>query len=588
MKILTLIKKLYFHLNSKHYRRLLILLLLMFLSAGAEVVSIGAVIPFLAVITSPEIVFTYKSLIPFLDYFSLSSPEQLIFPAVILFATAAIIAGCFRLALLWSQTRISFSIGVDLCVIAYRNTLYQPYEFHVSKNTSEIISGISIKTEAVANNTILPIVNILSSSLSLTAILVTLFIIDPIVAIVSIVGFGLVYCIVVLYCNRKLRNESSKINVEQNRVIKELQEGLGSIRDILIDGSQKIHAEVYRTSDTRLRRAMGNIGILSGAPKYFVEAVGIAIVAFIAYWMTQQPRDANENLIILGAFAMGAQRVLPMIQQIYVGITSILGNSAALGDVIFLLNQPIPLNKSFQKNPNFKFQSSVVFKDVSFRYKSRNNEVIKNFNFKVLKGKHIGIVGETGSGKSTFLDILMGLLHPQSGQFLVDGVIISDENKRSWQAILGHVPQNIYLTDSSILKNITINIPKNEIDQKRLKFAVEVSQLQSVIKNLPFGLETIIGERGGLLSGGQRQRIGIARALYKNPEILILDEATNALDVKTETNLIKALKLIKSNITVFMVAHRLKTLKNCDEIIKIEDGKIVRIAQYNDFSDNDA
>ena len=583
MKIFSLLKKLNFHITRKHYHKLLFLLILMFFSAASEVISIGAIMPFLAVIVSPETLFTYVALKPFLEYFSITSAEDLVLPTVITFAFAAITAGFFRLALLWHQTRISYSIGVDLCVKAYKNTLNQPYEYHVSKNTSEIISGISIKAQNVANNTVLPIVNIISSCLSLSAIFTALFLIDPIVALVSIVAFGLIYSFVALYSNKKLARESEKINFEQNKIIKELQEGLGDIRDVLLDGSQEMHAQFYYETDSRLRRALGNVQILGSAPRYFVEAIGIAFVAAIAYWLIQQSSNIGDNFIILGAFAMAAQRVLPMVQQIYLGITSIYGNSAALNEVINLLHLPNQSKINFKTNSNFKFENIVEFKNVSFKYKSRDKGVIENFNFKIPKGSHIGIIGETGSGKSTILDILMGLLTPNVGQLVVDDIIISENNKRKWQSNIGHVPQNIYLTDTSIAENITMNAFKNEIDENQLEFAIKVAQLDKVLKNLPLGINTIVGERGGLLSGGQRQRIGIARALYKDPKILILDEATSALDIKTEANLIKGLRSIQNKITIVTVTHKIDTLKHCDKIIKMNEGNIEKIGQYLDF-----
>lgn len=555
----------------------------MFFSAASEVVTIAAIMPFLAIIASPETLFKYFALKPFLEYFSITTPEQLILPTVIAFALAAIIAGFFRLALLWHQTRISYSIGVDLCVKAYKNTLHQAYEYHVSKNTSELISGISIKATNVANNTVLPIVNIISSCLSLTAIFTALFLINPSVALMSIIAFGLIYCFIALYTNKKLARESEKINFEQNKIIKELQEGLGDIRDVLLDGSQEMHTGVYRETDTRLRRALGNVQILGSAPKYLVEAIGIVIVASITYWMIHQPFDTGQSLIILGAFAMAAQRILPMVQQIYVGITSILGNSAALDEVINLLNLPIKSKKSFKKNSNFKFENVIEFRNVSFKYKSRDKSVLENLNYKIPKGSHIGIIGETGSGKSTVLDILMGLLTPSTGQLVVDDTPIYENNKKNWQSIIGHVPQNIYLTDTSIIRNITMHAPQNKVDQDQLKFAIKISQLDKVLKSLPLGSNTIVGERGGLLSGGQRQRIGIARALYKNPKILILDEATSALDVKTETNLIDGLRSIQNKMTIVTVTHKIDTLKHCDRIIKMNEGNIEKVGKYYDF-----
>lgn len=575
-----LLRRLYAHVSPQRRKQLVMLFVLTIISSFAEVVSIGAVLPFLGVLTSPDLFFTNDVLSPVIHFLGIASSDDLIVPAVVGFALAALFAGVVRVLLLWAQTRLSYAIGADFCTSVYRRTLYQPYSVHVSRNTSEVISGISVKTSGVVNSTILPLLTILSGTLTLASISFTLFLIDPAVAIFAFIGFSSIYLFVILLSNKRLMAESSRISVEQTQVIKALQEGLGGIRDVLLDGAQEVCCKVYRDSDLRLRRSSGNVHIIGISPRYVIEALGMILVSALAYWLYGNQEGFKDTLPVLGAFALGAQRMLPLLQHVYSSWTSIRGNHASLGDVIRLMEQPLPAYAGAGPAQPMPFTKAVELRNLSFQYGDGVGRVLDSIDLTIPKGGLIGIVGSTGGGKSTLLDILMALLEPTGGELVVDGVPVTESNRRSWQANIGHVPQTIFLTDATIAENIALGVPAEKIDHRRVRWAAKTAQLNKVIEAWPEGYSTTVGERGVRISGGQRQRTGIARALYKQADVLIFDEATSALDSATESLVMEQISALPKDMTIVMVAHRLTTLKGCDRIIELRDGKVLRSGTY--------
>ena len=559
-----------------------LLLLLMILVSFAEIVSISAVVPFLGILASPDSFLENSYVKPFAEMMDISDSRELLFPLTIAFCSAALISGLMRFILLWAQTRLSNSIGSDLSVDMYRRTLYQPYAIHLERNTSIIISGISRKTSIVVEQVMFPAMIIISASLMLVAISTTLIVIDYRIAISAIVIFGLIYSVVATFTRRQLFRNSNQVSVEQDQVIKALQEGLGGIRDVLIDGSQEAYSKIYQNSDVRLRRGLGNIQIISVSPRYFIEVLGMVLLALMALTLVDENNGLLDAIPVLGSFALGAIRLLPVVQQIYQSYSQIRGGEASLVDVLSLLEQPLPLTATVSKPMQLPFNESIVLKDIFFRYSSNLPLILEGINFKITKGSKVGIIGTTGSGKSTLIDILMALLTPTNGSFLADNIQIDSLNSRSWQALIAHVPQTIFLSDSSIAENIAFGIPKSEIDYERVKLVCAMAQIDKTIEDLENQYETFVGERGIRLSGGQRQRIGIARALYKDAKIIVLDEATSALDNRTENDVMQTISEISDEVTIIIVAHRLTTLRFCDLIIELKNGKVNRMGSYEE------
>jgi len=314
-----------------------------------------------------------------------------------------------------------------------------------------------------------------------------------------------------------------------------------------------------------------------------MEALGMLLIAVLAYTLAQHADGIAKAIPVLGALALGAQRLLPVLQQAYAAWSSIQGGRVSLQDTLELLNQELPDYASQSINRLLPFKHKISLNQLSFRYTSETAWVLKNVNLSIPKGSCVGFIGTTGSGKSTLLDIVMGLLRPSEGVFEVDGQAITMENHRAWQMHIAHVPQDIFLADSSIEENIAFGVPKDQIDHERVRSAAFQAQIDSIIDALPKRYQTLVGERGLRLSGGQRQRIGIARALYKEADIIIFDEATSALDTETEKAVMHAIEKLNKNLTILIIAHRITTLKNCTQIVELGDGVVRRTGTYREI-----
>ena len=585
MRILAsrhLLDRLWRHLSPRRHTQFMALLVLMILASFAEILSIGAVLPFLAMLTDPVRVFEHPSTQPIVQAMAITEPKQLLLPLTIAFGLATLVAGAMRLLLLWCSTRLSYAAGADLSIKIYRGTLYQPYAIHTSRNSSEIIDGIANKTGS-AIHTINMILNLISSCVILVCILFAVLSVDPVTALAAFGGFGLIYVVIVGLTRKRLLINGQTVARESTQVIKSLQEGLGGIRDVLIDGSQAYYCQIYRNADQLLRRAQGNNAFINYSPRYAMEALGIALIAALAYALAQQTDGIAKAIPILGALALSAQRLLPVLQQAYGSWTSIQGSQASLKDTLDLLDQPLP---DYVDKPVVKpllFKEYISFKQVSFRFSSQSPWVLRNLNFSISKGSRVGFIGTTGSGKSTLLDIVMGLLQCTEGALEVDNQTVTLANCRAWQSHIAHVPQAIYLADSSIEENIAFGIPKDKIDTQRVRLVAQQARIADSIESWSDQYQTIVGERGVRLSGGQRQRIGIARALYKQADVIIFDEATSALDNETEQSVMQAIEGLSEDLTLLLVAHRITTLKGCSQIVELGDGNIKRVGSYQDI-----
>jgi ATP-binding cassette subfamily B protein len=563
----------------------LILVLIVF-AAFAEIISIGAIVPFLGILTAPDIVFHHAAAQPFINIFGISRAEDLLLPLTFLFGCAAIFAGGMRLFLLWAITRLSYATGADLSLSIYKRTLYQPYEVHVGRNSSEVISGIVTKANGAISSVIMPSLTIISSSILMTLIMVALIAVDPIIAFISFASFGSIYLSIIYVSRRQLLKDSRRVAQESTQVVKSLQEGLGGIRDVLIDNSQDVYCEIYRKADHALRRAQGNNTFIGQSPRFIMEALGMLMIAALAFTLGQKSDGLAKAIPVLGALALGAQRLLPILQQAYAGWTLMRGGQVSLEDTLGLLDQDLPDFVTQKISKPLAFTKKITLNQVSFRYGLQMPWVLKSCTVEIVKGSRIGFVGETGCGKSTLLDIIMGLLLPTNGDIEVDGEPITFKNSRAWQMHIAHVPQEIFLADSSIAENIAFGVHRVHIDLERVRLAARKAQIEEMIDSWTEGYNTVVGERGVRLSGGQRQRIGIARALYKQADVIIFDEATSALDAETEQAVMSSIESLSEDLTVLIIAHRVTTLKNCSKIVQLRDGRVDRVCSYQELIGN--
>ena len=584
VSVFSCLSGLYWHLSKKRCWQLFGLLILMLVGAFAELATLGAVMPFLAILADPAKAAQYSWLQAVLAFFSVSEAQGILLPATLVFASASLIAAGIRMLLAWVSYQFSFGVGVDLATEIFRRSLYQPLSFHVRKNSSEIIAGL-VKVNTVVWGVLTPLTTALIALVLGSAILATLLYIDGTTASIAGAGFTFIYLVVMLTTRRRLQVNSKVINEREASRIKVMQESLGGIRDVILDDSHEVFIRRFFQFDQEQASARASNNFVSFAPRFLVEALGIILIAFLAYWLSLKDGGVSGVLPILGALAIGAQKLLPQIQQIYQGWSSISGNRNTLVDVLGMLNLEIPNNYLMTKGggPTL-FLSDIHLKSLSYSYGEDLPEVLRNIDIKIPKGGRVGFMGKTGSGKSTLVDLVMGLLEPSDGSIEIDGIGLDSSNRRAWQSIIAHVPQSVYLSDATLAENIAFGQSHGEIDYDRLRRAAERANIMDFVDTLPQSFNAVVGERGVRLSGGQRQRIGLARAFYKKAKVMVLDEATSALDNKTEQEVMKAVDDLDSDLTVIIIAHRLSTLKGCDVIYELSHGAIVRSGNYSDMT----
>ena len=418
-------KKLWHHLTKQRRKQFLLLLILMIVASIMEVVSIGAIVPFLGVLTAPEQIYQHHLAQPLIKILEITEPSQLLLPLTIIFVMATLISATVRLLLLYALTRLSYATGADLNIDIYRRTLYQDYSVHTSRNSSEIINSIITKTNIVTAGILVPYLNFVSSLIIMIGIISLVFTINAQVALSIFSIFGLLYWIITFFAKRSLQKNGRLIADESSQMVKTLQEGLGGIRDVLIDGSQEFYCKLYRNADLSLRKASGDNVFIGASPRYLMEAIGMTLIAILAYVLTFQKGGVMSAIPILGALALGAQKLLPAMQTLYGSYSGIKGSTSSFIDVLNLLDQPLPSNTNQDLKKPMPFNQEVVLNNLSFRYSKDTPWILKNINLSFKKGEKIGFIGATGSGKSTLIDILMGLIIPTSGELLIDGVPIT-------------------------------------------------------------------------------------------------------------------------------------------------------------------
>lgn len=581
--ISSLLRRVVSHLSRRRRLHLSVLFALVMIASLAEVVSLGALLPFLSALVAPETIFEHRLAQPLIALLGIEAPREILLPATIAFCSAAVFAALIRVAMIWFQSRLVAGIGADFSIAVYERTLYQPYSVHVARHSSEIQAGLN-KARGLVPLAIQPALKVLSCTILLLSILSALLVINPEIALSALMGLGAIYALITLLSRKRLR-DASKIGAKSSiQVTKAAVEGLGGIRDILLDGTQWAFVSIFRRSTMPLARSQASVQVLANIPRFGIEALAIVLVAALAYHMALSSAGLKGAIPVLGALVLGAQRMLPLVQDIYLSLVTLRGNKQSTVDALDLLDQPMPSIAESASRETVPFSRSIRLHDLSFGYAPDAPLVLKELDLEIPKGARVGFIGSTGSGKSTLLDLLMGLLEPTSGAIVVDDLPIdSYARRRAWQTRIAHVPQSIFLSDGSAAENIAFGLPKAHIDMTRVRAAAQKARIASTIESWSQGYEAAVGERGVRLSGGQRQRIGIARALYKNADVVIFDEATSALDNQTEAEVMEALDNLDRDLTIFLVAHRLTTLRGCDLVVELKDGQVARTGSYDEM-----
>jgi ATP-binding cassette, subfamily B, bacterial PglK len=560
-------------ITTSRKMQLIALLLLSMFSVVAEMVSLGSVIPFLAVMIDYNLVLKHEDAQVLLIFFDVNSPEKVRLVVAIIFIFLTIVASIIKLSFFYLTTSVTFKIGIDLSRKVLKNVIYQPYEIQISSSSSEVISVITRKIEIIVGHVLIPILTLISSVLVIIGLTIVMLYVDAKLATILFLSLGFIYVSVSYYVKKSLNKNSECISVNDTKVIKTLQESFGSVRDVIINNKQKYFLNKFTNSQKLLKNAQAQNYFIGNSPRYIVEALGMTLIAWISYTMTNNVEYTNIIIPTIGVLALGLQRLLPLAQSIYSSIANLSGSYSSFSEVIGFLQQDSQIRRSECLLP---FENEIILKKLGFKYLTGgggNSWIFRDVDIHIKKGACVGIVGPTGSGKSTFIDILMGLIHVSEGSLIVDKTIITPENSQCWQKNIAHIPQSVYLVDGDIVANIAFGVDIEQVDLERVRKAAYQANILELIESWPDKYHTKIGENGVFLSGGQKQRISIARALYNEFCIIVLDEATSALDSKTEKEIIKNIGEL-SDTTVIIISHRPETLKKCDLVLNIEKGRV--------------
>ena len=574
LALVVLLRRLFVHLSVRRRQQSVIVFGLILVGAVAELLTLGAVLPFLAVVTNPDGLVRYQRLGGVVHVLIGSNPQNQLMALAGVFVAAAFLAGAVRMLVAWITQKYVYRVGYDISTGVYERLLDQTYSFHVARNSSEFLAAFS-KAQIVTIGVIMPLMNVVTGFVVSMAIIGGLTTIDPVSTLAAGLAFAMCYAVLAVVTRKRMLAASKAAAESQSNRIKSVQEGLGGIRDILLDRGQSIYVAAFKRADLRWRNAQAVSAFVATAPRFAIEAFGMALIAGLAVMLSRGPDGLSHALPVLGGLALGAQRLLPMLQSVYSGWIQVAGNRHSLIDVLSFLDlprQPQSVTASMDRLP---FRRSLAFHRVGFAYRSELPAVLSDIDLVIRRGERVGLIGPSGSGKSTLTDLAMGLLNPTAGEIRIDDTKLADVNLRAWQARIAHVPQAIYLADVTIAENIAFGVPVESIDHARVRASAASAELTEFVEALPDSFATPVGERGVRLSGGQRQRIGIARALYKQPDLLVLDEATSALDNDTEAAIMRAISGLSRDLTILMVAHRLSTVAGCDRLVRIERGRVV-------------
>ena len=588
------ILEIFFLLDKKQQKKIIYLQILILLTACMEVLSLFAIAPFMSILADFEIIYREGYISEIYSYFEFESPKNFLFFFALFFLIILFISSLIHMATIWIVSISSIQMGTTLGNRLFSFYLNQQWLFHVKSNSAQLINKIAQESDRITLGIIQPAMLINAKFMVCFFLIVAMIIYNPFVALIVGLILGICYFIIFLNVKNIIMRNGKIVSDTQEQRYKLMSEGFGGIKEVLISGRQNFFSNNFKKNSNDWANAVGKNQAIGQLPRYIVELIAFSIIVGFVVYLTSSSDENNFNTLfpVLSIYALGGLKLLPAFQAIFIYMTAIKSNINAYENIKQNLKEakkqdvikPIA-------NRNFKFEDmnlnkELVFKDVNFKYLDKENENsfnLINLNFSIKKNETIGIVGKSGSGKSTIIDLIAGLIFPNKGEICIDEKKVTEDNKFFWQKNISLVSQSIYLADSSIKENIAFGIPYDEIDNKRINETIEKSKISDFIDQLPNGVDTIIGERGVQLSGGQRQRIGIARSLYSDSKLIIFDEATSSLDGLTEEAVIKSINNIQNIKTVVIVAHRFASVKNCHKIYFIDKGRIIDSGTFDEL-----
>tara|TARA_B100000900_G_scaffold341981_1_gene305221 strand:+ start:5041 stop:6798 length:1758 start_codon:yes stop_codon:yes gene_type:complete len=583
--MLTL-KKILFFLSYQERRHLALLLILILIMSILDVVGVASILPFMAVLTNPSLIETnifLNKLFEYLKFFGVENNQQFLFALGLIVFLLLIISLIFKALTTYKQLHFVQMREYSICKKLIEGYLHQPYSWFLSRNSAELGKTLLSEVTQLINNGIGPLIELITRVLLSIALISLLVVVNLDLAIIIGISLGGAYGLIIIFLKGYI-NKIGKERLKNNELrFSSAINAFSAVKEIKIGENEEHYIKNFSNSAKIFARTQASSHVVSQLPKFILEAVGFGGILIIIIFMLSQKGSLNSALPVLSLYVFAGYRLLPTFQQIYISITRLtfIGPSLnKLYDDFSNLDKKIPV----QDKGILAYNKVINLKNIYYTYPNSTKVILKDINFSIPLKSTVGIMGSTGSGKTTLIDIILGLLEAQKGILEVDETVITKKNLMSWKRNIGYVPQNIYLADDTIASNIAFGVNNKDINQEIIEKVSKISHLHEfIINELPDKYNTIIGERGIRLSGGQRQRIGIARALYHNPKVLILDEATSALDNQTEEAVMKSISETNKEITTIMIAHRLGTLKNCNFVIKLEKGIINNIGNFKDI-----
>lgn len=584
-------RKVFSLLDAHERRRFVLLTLLMIFVALVEVAGVSSVLILLNVLADPTSISSNATLSAVRD--SLGLQGLFSFQVVLSLAVICIIVLGLVIKAIGTYAIVHFSYlrGASIATRLIKGYLNQPYAWYLERNSSEIGKNVLSEVDNVVGRVITPLLRLTSNIFIVVATIGFLLVVDPQVTILSSVVLGGSYAMIYLRLRGSMHRAGEDLMQAVSERFRIAQEATGGIKDVKLLGLEEVYAGQFSRAAGLSARSMVRIGIMSELPRFMLEAITFGgLLGLVLLLLFRSDGNIAGIVPTLGVFAFSVMRLLPALQQIYNGMATIRGGAALLDSLAtdYTTNLRDSTTSPAQTQA-LQLHRQLDLAQIGFKYASAERQALTGLDLTIPARTTIGIVGGTGAGKTTLIDLILGLLTPDTGQILVDGTPVNAENLRAWQKTLGYVPQAIYLSDDTIAANIAFGLPAAEIDWPALEHAARAAALHDfVMSDLPQGYDTIVGERGVRLSGGQRQRIGIARALYRSPSLLIMDEATSALDNITERVVMEAVHNIRSDTTIILIAHRLSTVKDCDRIFLMEKGRIAASGTYHELVQSNA
>lgn len=580
--MISLFKKLIEIIPAKDKFKLFVLFCMMVLAGFLEALSIGIIAGFVAVVANPNILFEIEILSPLFEFLGVESSRDVLVFGSIFLIFVFLLKNAYLVFYKYVKARFIYHRYQSISNQLFKIYMQVPYSFHLRRNSADLVRNVTHETQSLASNIMMPVLQIATEIVMSLIIVTVLFVVEPVVTLFALIFLGGLSFFFLQKTKKKIKKYGKAALEERRNVIKTVNEGVGGLKEAIIMNRQSWFVSKFEKSIKTLSQAQIFKQTTKHIARPIIETMAVVGMLLIALFLLDKGYSIGHLASILALFALSIQRLLPAVHKIVENYTSLRYHAYALDPIYEDLTGFKEYLKEKNEKERIHLKEKIEVKNLTYSYPQTKEKVLKNISLSVPHGSAVGFVGATGSGKTTLIDLILGLLEPTEGKILVDGKDVKDD-VTSWQKNIGYIPQFIYLSDDTIRNNIAFGLEKEDIEEEKLRKAVKAAQLEEFIERLPQGIDTLIGERGVRLSGGQRQRIGIARALYNNPEVLVMDEATSSLDNITEKFVIESIERLKKERTVVIIAHRLKTVKSCDKLYLMKGGEIIEEGKYEEL-----